>query len=74
MKYKMMMRNTKRFSNAIRNNVILTLMCQALLLVIDVSGQDASIKLDQGTVVGVTIFFFSNGSWHFLLLFDLISS
>lgn len=51
----MMMRNTKRFSNAIRNNVILTLMCQALLLVIGVSGQDASIKLDQGTVVGVTI-------------------
>lgn len=49
----MMIRNTIRFSNAILNNVILTLVCQALLLVISVTGQDGSIKLEQGTVVGV---------------------
>lgn len=50
-----MTRTTMRLSNAIRNNVILTLICLTLLLVTGVSGQDASIKLDQGTVVGVII-------------------
>lgn len=55
-----MMRNTIRDLNAIQNNVILTLVCQALLLVNNISTQDASrnasIKLEQGTVVGVIIF------------------
>lgn len=51
----MMTRNTIRFSNAIRNNVILKLVYQALLMVNSISGQDASIKLEQGTVVGVII-------------------
>lgn len=51
-KYKIMKR-TIYSSNATGNYVILTLTCLTLLLVIDVSGQDASIKLNQGTVVGV---------------------
>lgn len=36
--------------------MILTLLYLTLLLVTRVSGQDANIKLEQGTVVGVIIF------------------
>lgn len=56
MKYKMTKRKAIRFSNAIGTNVILMLTCLALLLVIGASGQDASIKLEQGTVIGVNVF------------------
>ncbi|XP_037042029.1 acetylcholinesterase isoform X2 [Bradysia coprophila] len=55
-KYKISRRITMRHSNAIENYVILTLMFLTLLLVIEVSGQDATIYLGQGTVVGLKVF------------------
>lgn len=51
----MMKRDTINSPKTISNNVILTLIYLTLSLVIGVTGQNASIKLEQGTVVGVLI-------------------